>query len=122
MKPPMTGVSVERTDCAPNRRLVPEAASGGGTRSIIHPWITGRTANRAKPSTEIPATKTVGLPTKVRAKTVSVVMVNPAMTTGRRPTRSEAIPAIGPAMVPPSCIAIKDAPRMTGLTCMSFAR
>ena len=53
IKPPPTGINADSPDCVANNTLVALPPKFFGVRSISQLWITGLTAKRANPITDI---------------------------------------------------------------------
>ena len=79
-------------------------------------------ANRMKPSTETAPIKIVVSWIKVRPNITTVEAPTPAMTTGRRPMRSETTPIMGAATMPPMNRQVMTSPVFKGSKPRSLTR
>ena len=108
--PPTGMIAAVMIAWVPNRILVELPKYPGGERSIIQLCTTGRMANRKKPASATTVMMARSPRNGAISATIQALNTRPQRITGRLPTRSDHVPAIGAAMRPPICSDIMTRP------------
>ena len=114
MSPPRIGTAIANKDCVPNNRLTIDPPSCGGVISNAQLCKTGRTAKINTPDKPT-TTRRIGNDS-IHGK-VNMMMaepMKPIIRMGRRPIRSERIPAKGVVTAPVACETITRTPSQNG--------